>query len=486
MRFCLRLPVLSTILILLPACGGGSDGGQPAIVVNQPPTLTLEAQISILEGTNIVTTAIGSDPEGQSLTFSLAGGTDKDLFSVDDSGVISFIELPDFEAPTDSDVNNIYEFTVQLSDSQNGSDTKDVLLSVQNAMEGRVIDAPLSGSDVFLDLNGDGIHNEDEPSGLTDIEGYFRLPALVGDLPGKLISLGGVDSLTDVDLSNLTLVADLPVDPSKLIVITPISTVLASVSTDEGKAEILRVLGISGTVDGFLGKDLWAMAKVDEAGARELQNINQQIGLLFSTAKTLAENSGTSLEKDLNQVSEAVARTIAELIANNGAIDLGSSTTIYTLLTDSMPATSSVSSLILGAVSFNQSELNGLLAGSDLDPSSLASADFVLKAQTTLQDAINSILIGLIDIASFLADAGMSNLFAGNDLFISQTDSDGDGIFDLVDLDDDNDNVIDELDAFPLDATESVDTDGDGIGDNADPDDDNDGIPDESDDTPQG
>jgi hypothetical protein len=81
---------------------------------------------------------------------------------------------------------------------------------------------------------------------------------------------------------------------------------------------------------------------------------------------------------------------------------------------------------------------------------------------------------------------GMSNLFAGNDLFISQTDSDGDGIFDLVDLDDDNDNVIDELDAFPLDATESIDTDGDGIGDNADPDDDNDGIPDESDDTPQG
>ncbi len=46
------------------------------------------------------------------------------------------------------------------------------------------------------------------------------------------------------------------------------------------------------------------------------------------------------------------------------------------------------------------------------------------------------------------------------------TDSDGDG-------------VIDDLDAFPHDPTESVDTDGDGTGNTADTDDDNDGMPDE-------
>lgn len=40
--------------------------------------------------------------------------------------------------------------------------------------------------------------------------------------------------------------------------------------------------------------------------------------------------------------------------------------------------------------------------------------------------------------------------------------------------DSDNDNVLDYIDAFPQDSSESIDTDGDGIGNNADTDDDND------------
>ena len=55
-------------------------------------------------------------------------------------------------------------------------------------------------------------------------------------------------------------------------------------------------------------------------------------------------------------------------------------------------------------------------------------------------------------------------------------DFDSDGERDDVDLDDDNDNVLDSDDAFPLDATESVDIDADGIGDNIDLDTSGDGI----------
>ena len=57
-------------------------------------------------------------------------------------------------------------------------------------------------------------------------------------------------------------------------------------------------------------------------------------------------------------------------------------------------------------------------------------------------------------------------------------DSDGDGMPNNIDLDDDNDGVEDALDAFPLDDSESIDTDSDGVGNNADSDDDNDGVED--------
>ena len=60
-------------------------------------------------------------------------------------------------------------------------------------------------------------------------------------------------------------------------------------------------------------------------------------------------------------------------------------------------------------------------------------------------------------------------------------DTDGDLIGNNADSDDDNDEVADSEDAFPLDATESADFDGDMMGDNADNDDDNDGVEDSND-----
>lgn len=73
------------------------------------------------------------------------------------------------------------------------------------------------------------------------------------------------------------------------------------------------------------------------------------------------------------------------------------------------------------------------------------------------------------------------------DIFVNLTnvilaiDSDEDGIDDSIDDDDDNDGVLDQVDVFPFDPTESADFDGDGVGDNADTDDDGDGVPDEED-----
>uniref|UniRef100_UPI001303A8FE S8 family serine peptidase n=1 Tax=Microbulbifer agarilyticus TaxID=260552 RepID=UPI001303A8FE len=63
-------------------------------------------------------------------------------------------------------------------------------------------------------------------------------------------------------------------------------------------------------------------------------------------------------------------------------------------------------------------------------------------------------------------------------------DGDGDGIGDNSDTDRDNDGVEDGVDAFPDDPAEWLDSDGDGIGNNEDSDDDGDGVPDAEDQLP--
>jgi hypothetical protein len=76
-------------------------------------------------------------------------------------------------------------------------------------------------------------------------------------------------------------------------------------------------------------------------------------------------------------------------------------------------------------------------------------------------------------IGTFNANGTISILLPG--------DSDGDGLHDGIDIDDDNDGVPDVYDAFPYNDLESKDTDGDGIGDNEDEDDDGDGVLDTAD-----
>ena len=66
-------------------------------------------------------------------------------------------------------------------------------------------------------------------------------------------------------------------------------------------------------------------------------------------------------------------------------------------------------------------------------------------------------------------------------LSLESADFDGDGIGDNADGDDDGDGVLDETDVYPRDSTEWLDTDGDGMGNNRDADDDNDGVSDEMD-----
>ena len=85
-------------------------------------------------------TLIGDDPEKENtnndndtLTWTLAG-TDADDFEIDD-GVLTFKSVPDFEAPTDSGRNNVYEVTVQATSATGNMASKRVRITVENVGE---------------------------------------------------------------------------------------------------------------------------------------------------------------------------------------------------------------------------------------------------------------------------------------------------------------------------------------------------------------
>ena len=65
-----------------------------------------------------MTTVTATDPDaGQTLSYSISGGADASKFTINaDTGALSFITAPNFEAPTDAGGNNVYDVIVQVSD----------------------------------------------------------------------------------------------------------------------------------------------------------------------------------------------------------------------------------------------------------------------------------------------------------------------------------------------------------------------------------
>ena len=77
------------------------------------------ATVTAAENVSLVMTVTATDADlpSQTLVYSITGGTDATKFSLDSStGVLSFVNAPDFEVPTDSNLDNSYEIVVRVSD----------------------------------------------------------------------------------------------------------------------------------------------------------------------------------------------------------------------------------------------------------------------------------------------------------------------------------------------------------------------------------
>ncbi|MEM7070014.1 MAG: DUF4347 domain-containing protein, partial [Pseudomonadota bacterium] len=97
-------------------------------IENSSPIITsggsgASANVNAAENQTSVTTVTASDQDGDVPTFAITGGADQGLFSIDAaSGVLTFNTAPNFETPTDADLDGVYEVAVTASDGNGGSD----------------------------------------------------------------------------------------------------------------------------------------------------------------------------------------------------------------------------------------------------------------------------------------------------------------------------------------------------------------------------
>ena len=325
----LKLLYGAFIATLLTACGGGGGGsssssdsgsgggGGGSDTTSSAPTFSTGTTASVLEGTRTVLTVEAS--AGIDFNTEEGSGPDNSKFTLSSDNELIFNTTTgfDFEAPIDSDTNNVYQVSF-VADDGSESTTLDLAITVTDAFEGRVIDGPVSGATVFIDVDGDYTQDADELSGTTDINGLFFVEK--GDVTisasSKLISVGGTDTTTNKALPDLALVSDVPTAASASAYITPISTIIAAADTPAAKLEVLTSLGISAAdlgadasdaaavIEAFIAKDVWAESVAGDAVAQAIQTKNVQMTEVLISAVNVADTSDAS-----TAVSRALAMT---------------------------------------------------------------------------------------------------------------------------------------------------------------------------------
>ena len=122
-----------------------TDGNDPPVITSDGGGAT--AAVNAAENQTAVTTVTATDPEADTVTFSITGGEDQGDFSIiAATGVLTFSSAPDFETPTDGATSGSNTYIVQVTATDDGAgaltDVQTITVTVTD-----VNDAPVITSD---------------------------------------------------------------------------------------------------------------------------------------------------------------------------------------------------------------------------------------------------------------------------------------------------------------------------------------------------
>ena len=137
-----RLESAESITVDIASVSQGLEDGSQQVTTqitddDHAPVFTSSATPSVVEETTAVVTLTATDADlpAQTLTFSITGGADQARFTLSNTGVLSFINAPDFEIPGDANSDNVYELEVTVNDGQGGVTTQQMQVTVTDGEE---------------------------------------------------------------------------------------------------------------------------------------------------------------------------------------------------------------------------------------------------------------------------------------------------------------------------------------------------------------
>ena len=231
-------------LVIISACGGGGGGGGGSSDGggygsgggnnNNAPTINNSStNIEALENQTSAFTVSASDPDGDSLSYSISG-TDSSVFNISMSGVVTFNSAPDFESPGDANGDNLYEVSVTVTDTGSLSDNETFYVMVTNdtsdditteGFDGIYIGAgPIQGATVCIEVTSYTCTGA-EYTTTTAQDGTFSLTVDSGTT-GVIRGEGGFDPVTNLQFDDTyTFSLSQPVTDQNLVV-SPLSAFL--------------------------------------------------------------------------------------------------------------------------------------------------------------------------------------------------------------------------------------------------------------------
>ena len=410
--------------LVLSACGGGSGGdGNTLTAVDGAPSLT-SASISADDNAtvtvgDVVTVTVTASEAIMAPSVTIGGSAATSVLGSGEDWTAS-------RAMTADDTVGDISFSVSFSDISGESgesvststDSSAVAFEI-NTQAGNAIDGPFQFAKAFGDYNGNGVHDENEPSSITDADGAYSLIEDTNAPETYTIIVEieeAIDSVTGESFAGTGVVLR---GSSAGAVVTPLTTLLDAAKAADPSYTAEDLADALGLPEGVHVEQYNPFAAdADPATAHAVETVFQQVmtaTLIVSEAMMgLGDMAGVELTAE--QASAAALQAITSMVVSSTVtVDLSDSTQADSLaafavqeMADSgIVVSDAVSNLVLGQAIGSVAKISGAFAELSADDfgTTAASAVSLLKHDAT--EELESMSAAAI---TFLADPANDDL----------------------------------------------------------------------------